>query len=300
MREALHRHRPVAPATVATPFKLRPAAHAISVAVCGISFYALQPQIAVAQTQTGQAANSAHRSYSIPAGPLAPALRSLASSANLLLTFTEAQTRGKTTSGLNGQYPTEAALSTLLTDTGLQAVALENGGYILRNNLTNSDASKSPDSILPTVQVTGSLESATGPVLGYTAKRSATGTKTDTPLLEIPQSISVVGRQQMEDQRAQNIQDALGYSAGLMTGISAKSPMFDDTLSIRGFEANPQNGSYYRDGMRYMVNLYNGKQEIYGLERVEVLKGPSSILYGAAAPGGIINTVTKRPTNALQ
>jgi iron complex outermembrane receptor protein len=151
---------------------------------------------------------------------------------------------------------------------------------------------------LPEVTVTGKappIERATGPVKGYVAKRSATGTKTDTPLAETPQSISVVTSDQMRDLHAQTLQDALAYTSGIASGAAGLNPALADTFYLRGFQADNQFGSFYRDGMRYMANIYNGKQEPYGLERVELLKGPASILYGAAAPGGVINAVTKRP-----
>lgn len=229
--------------------------------------------------------------YAIPAGQLTASLNHFGLDAGILLSFSSQITNGLQSKPLNGAFTVPAALHILLTDTGLEAVRQSNGGYTLRQ----LPRSTSEASVLPAITVSAGMENASGPLTGYLARRSVTATKTDTPILEIPQSISVVGRQQMQDQKAQTIQDALGYTAGVMTGISAKNPLFDDTLNIRGFEANPQLGSYYRDGMRYMTNLYNGKQEVYGLERVEVLKGPSSILYGAAAPGGVINTVTKRP-----
>lgn len=263
--------------------------HAVFLACLAIGLSNQTPD-AMAQTQVKSAAE---KQYDIPAGSLDQVLNRFATSAGILLSIDGALTSAKHSDGLSGRYEVPAAFARILANSGLEAVHRGQNQYLIRVATTPSPTATT----LPTVQVTSTwLESTTGPVLGYNARSSATGTKTDTSLMEIPQSISVVGRQQMEDQKAQTIQDALGYTAGLMTGISAKSPLFDDTLSIRGFEANPQNGSYYRDGMRYMVNLYNGKQEVYGLERVEVLKGPSSILYGAAAPGGIVNTVTKRPT----
>jgi iron complex outermembrane receptor protein len=69
-----------------------------------------------------------------------------------------------------------------------------------------------------------------------------------------------------------------------------------DSFFIRGFQAGAGSGSIYRDGKRFMANSYNGPQEPYGLERIELLKGAASLLYGASAPGGIINTISKRPT----
>ena len=148
----------------------------------------------------------------------------------------------------------------------------------------------STETTLPAIAVKAEQESVTGPVHGYVATRSATGTKTDTPLLETPQSITVVGAEQIETLRAQNINDAIAYSVGAMRLPYAERT--GDEILLRGFSIP----TTLRDGMRYQVNRFDGQQEVYGLERIEVLKGAASILYGAAEPGGIVNTVSKRPT----
>lgn len=152
------------------------------------------------------------------------------------------------------------------------------------------------ETTLPAVRVKASREqeTATGPVQGYVAKRSATGTKTDAPIIETPQSISVVTSDQVQATKAQNLMDALGYTAGVARaeGLDRTS----DSFVIRGFRANAGTGTLYRDGSKYQLNIYNGQQEPYGLERIELLKGASSVLYGSAAPGGIINTISKRPS----
>lgn len=136
-------------------------------------------------------------------------------------------------------------------------------------------------------------ESATGPVVGYSARQSATSTKTDTPLLETPQSISVVTKDQIKDQGAQTVQDALQYTPGVsLQGYGANA--FFDGVKVRGFDA-PQ----YLDGLRLPkdgISFAMPKIETYGLERLEVLKGPSSGLYGQTDPGGFINMISKRPT----
>lgn len=146
------------------------------------------------------------------------------------------------------------------------------------------------DAALPQIIVTAQQEKASGPVQGYVANRSATGTKTDTPILETPQSITVIGAEQIETLKAQSIVDAIAYSVGGM-----RTPYVDrvgDEVLLRGFTIPTS----FRDGMRYQSNRFDGQQEPYGLERIEVLKGASSILYGATEPGGIVNTVSKRPT----
>lgn len=136
-------------------------------------------------------------------------------------------------------------------------------------------------------------ESGTGPVVGYSARQSVTATKTDTPLLETPQSISVVTKDQIKDQGAQTVQDALRYTPGVALQSYGANAFFDG-FKIRGFDA-PR----YLDGLRLpndSTTFAWPKIEPYGLERLEVLKGPSSGLYGQSDPGGLINMVSKRPT----
>jgi len=130
-----------------------------------------------------------------------------------------------------------------------------------------------------------------GPIDGYAATRSATGIKTDTPLNEIPQSISVVGQEQIRDQGAQTLQDTLRYTSGVVAdgyGIDSRT----DSVFVRGTE-----GAEYLDGLRRTFNyyVYNYRIDPFFMERIEVLKGPASVLYGQASVGGIVNSVSKRP-----
>ncbi|NEW87839.1 TonB-dependent siderophore receptor [Rhodopseudomonas sp. WA056] len=131
---------------------------------------------------------------------------------------------------------------------------------------------------------------ADGP--GYVARASTTGTKTNTPLIETPQSVSVINRQQMDAQNVQSVTDALRYSAGVVATTPAISQRFD-TFSIRGFDASST--GILRDGLRGTTAQAWPKTEPYGLERVEILRGPSSVLYGQNTPGGLVNLITKRP-----
>jgi iron complex outermembrane recepter protein len=136
-------------------------------------------------------------------------------------------------------------------------------------------------------------ERGTGPVTGYVATQSVTATKTDTPILETPQSISVVTRDQMEAQQTQDVTEALRYTPGVSLDLYSATTFFD-AVKVRGFDA-PR----YLDGLR--LPLDPGTQfafprvEPYGLERLEVLRGPSSGLYGQTEPGGLINMISKRP-----
>jgi len=141
-------------------------------------------------------------------------------------------------------------------------------------------------------------ERANGPVVGYLATQSATGTKTDTPILTTPQSISVVTKDQIADQGAQNLVEALRYTPGVSLDTFGATTLFD-AVKLRGFDA-PR----YLDGLR--LPLDPGTQfafpriETYGLERIEVLRGPASGLYGQTDPGGLINMISKRPTATPQ
>lgn len=137
------------------------------------------------------------------------------------------------------------------------------------------------------------VERGDGPVQGYVATRSVTGTKTDTPIVEIPQSISVVTQDQIRDQGAQTVADALHYTPGVFTNLNGDTARFDETR-IRGFQP-----ILYLDGMPLPLNRFFATPLIptYALQRLEVLRGPSSVLYGQNSPGGMINMVSKRPTD---
>ncbi|MBO0345599.1 TonB-dependent siderophore receptor [Roseibium sp. CAU 1637] len=143
---------------------------------------------------------------------------------------------------------------------------------------------------LEKVTVNSSAETATGPVEGYVAELSRTGTKTDTPLSKTPQSISVVPTEQIEDQGAENIAEALRYTPGVYSDYRGDQTVLDEVF-MRGFQYVP----VFVNGLDYGTNRL-GSWNSYLLERVEVLRGPSSVLYGAATPGGLVNLVTKKPT----
>ncbi|MEB2845734.1 TonB-dependent siderophore receptor [Endobacterium cereale] len=133
---------------------------------------------------------------------------------------------------------------------------------------------------------------ATGPVKGYVAAQSAGGTKTTTPLIETPQSISVITTQQLEDRGVQNLGEALSYTAGVVAAPFGNDARYFNPI-MRGFEAVD---SVYINSFRFIRDFGALSFEPYGQERIEVIKGPASVLYGQGEPGGIINLVAKRPT----
>lgn len=146
------------------------------------------------------------------------------------------------------------------------------------------------------VEATAQEESATGPVIGYQARRAVTATKTDTPLSETPQSVTVVTRDQMIDQGATTFQEALSYAAGVRSdayGLDSRS----DGVRVRGGYPD-----YYLDGLRQNYNYYTStaRNDPYTLERIEVLRGPSGMLFGAGDVAGVVNMVSKRPLQETQ
>lgn len=124
----------------------------------------------------------------------------------------------------------------------------------------------------------------------YTADSARSATKTETPLIETPQAVSVISRERIEDIGALSLQDALRYTAGVRTGAYGFDTRNDSAI-IRGTEF-----AQYQDGLRALFGSYNNvRADVYALERVTIVRGPSSVLYGQGPSGGMINLTSKRP-----
>jgi catecholate siderophore receptor len=123
------------------------------------------------------------------------------------------------------------------------------------------------------------------PIDTYVAKRSTTATKTDTPLIDIPQSISVVTKKEMADRAVSGMQDAVRYVPGVQF---AQGEGNRDAAVLRGVATT---SDFFLDGVRDDVEYF---REIYNIERVEVLKGPNAMIFGRGATGGLINRVTRQ------
>ncbi|MGB5078717.1 MAG: TonB-dependent siderophore receptor [Sphingorhabdus sp.] len=126
----------------------------------------------------------------------------------------------------------------------------------------------------------------TGNSNGYVAQNSVTATKTDTPLIEIPQTINVVTREQLDDQSHHSIADVLRYVPGTTVGQGEGNR---DQITLRGQNTT---ADFFVDGVRDDVQYYRG---LYNIDRVEVLKGPYALIFGRGGGGGIINRVQKSP-----
>lgn len=228
--------------------------------------------------------------FDIPAQALDRALALFARQAGLQLALPPALAQGRTAPAVSGSKEPADALAELLRGSGLRG-RLE-GGALVVDRLPASSAAAN-ETVLPVVRVSASQEkeTATGPVLGYAARQSATATKTDTPLRETPQSIAVVSREQIVDTGAATLDQALNYAAGVRSDIWGVSGRLDSP-QIRGAEP-----SIFLDGLNNQVTYWTGSipTEPYLLERVEVLRGPSSMLYGQSVASGLVNSVSKQP-----
>ncbi|MET0446368.1 MAG: TonB-dependent siderophore receptor, partial [Pseudorhodoplanes sp.] len=137
------------------------------------------------------------------------------------------------------------------------------------------------------------VESPRGPIQGYVANRSSSGTKTNTPINETPQAITVIGAEQIRDQAPRKFDDVLRYAPGVYAATFGADNR-NDWFIIRGFKSD--DNSMFLDGMQLFYTSYaSWKLQPFNMERVEVLRGPSAILYGGSSPSGLVNAISKTP-----
>ena len=261
--------------------------NAVRAAVLGTALGLSAIPLAAMAAETAQV--SQH--YSIPAGQLDDVLSQFARQAGITLSSTPQLTNGLQSSGLNGQYATEQALRQLLNGSGLRAVSQGGHSYVLQAQPLDAALS------LPDTDVRGfSLGNALGSTEGYNATHSQVATKTSMPLVETSQSVSVVTRQQIDDQGSQTVAQAMRYTPGVLTNPYGATHRYD-YVAMRGFNDGSVDNIYV-DGLKSMGDngTYSTMQvDPYFLERIDILKGPSSVLYGRSSPGGLVALTTKKP-----
>jgi len=240
-----------------------------------------------------RAQNQSVRSYRIDAGPLATVLGRFAAASGVALSFDPASTRALNSAGLQGSYTVRAGFAALLSGTGLEAVEGGAGEFTLRKSAAAPEASAGEsgeaDGTLPAVRVVARAAPAPADADDrYQPTPDASTLRTTAPVLEIPQVVNVVPAQVIRDQRPRNIDDALTNVSGINQGNTLAGTQ--DTIMKRGFGGN-RDGSIMHNGMP----LVQGRGMNAAAESVEVLKGPSSQLYGLMDPGGVINVVSKKP-----
>ncbi|GAB4304302.1 MAG: TonB-dependent siderophore receptor [Geminocystis sp.] len=160
------------------------------------------------------------------------------------------------------------------------SVSSENGNLVWTIEPSIAQQVDPADEDAIEIVVTGEQEE------GYVVEDATTATRTDTPLRDIPQSIQVVPQEVIEDQQATDLQDITRNVSGVFQSNTFGGTL--DRFQIRGFDSDV----FLQDGFRDPTFRI---RETANIERVEILKGPASVLYGTLEPGGIINIVTKRP-----
>lgn len=253
--------------------------------------------MAFAQATQPASQTQAHMSvsFSIPPQSLPDGLTQFGRQSGWQVAAPSGLLAGERTQGANGVMPPLQALQVLLTGTGL-TYTVSNGNTVTLVKAVNGG---NTGMTLPAIQVRGAQQNAQspyGPGVGYIATRSETATKSDTPIIATPQTVNVVTKDEMKQQGVRTVSDALRYTPGVQDEVYGYGTRADWTL-IRGFDAS---NALFLDGLRTDQTNFVYELEPYGLERIEVLKGPASVLYGANVPGGLINGVSKRPTDTTQ
>ncbi|ARP81316.1 TonB-dependent siderophore receptor [Bordetella genomosp. 8] len=217
---------------------------------------------------------------------LARVVQAIASQAGVLLYFDPSLVGDAASDGLHGRYTLDQAFAAVLSDRGLEARQDRAGSYhIVRLPATDS-------AVLPTVQVQARpiVDNADSLV----ARETTTGTKTDTELLANPQSVSVITQRDMQARNAGSVVQALQYTPGVQINNYGGNEIRNDWIVLRGFDAKLTGD--YRDGLSQMpYDQIRPRLPTYALESIEVLRGPSSSLYGQVSAGGLVNRTTKRP-----
>ncbi len=213
------------------------------------------------------------KNYSIPAGSLTEALKQFEQQSGVKLTFDAEIVKDARTQGLSGRFDVQSGLNFMLIGSELQAVTKDDGYAVIKSQASNAIT------VLPSIQVAASS------VDRYNATTSVTATKTDTLLRDVPQSISVLTNELIQDQAVQSLGEAVRYVPGV--GVS-QGEGNRDALIFRG---NRSTGDFFIDGTRDDAQY---ARDLYNIERVEVLKGANGMIFGRGGSGGVINRVTKQ------
>jgi iron complex outermembrane receptor protein len=241
------------------------------------------------------------RSYDIPAGLVSTALNSVADQSGVRIVYDSRLTGAHRTSGLSGRRNLSDALSEVLSGTGLSYELAPNGKSVLivlaqADNGVRSDGAEA----LPPIDVGAESPAGAGgrathsgepktPEEAYIVDNAKAATKTDAPIRETPVSVQVVPRQVIVDQAVNRLQEALENVSGVR---SNNNDIEGYNFKIRGFRSV----YIFRNGLAVPGGDSNPTSfDTANIENIEVLKGPASVLYGRAEPGGLISITTKRP-----
>ncbi|WP_158602050.1 TonB-dependent siderophore receptor [Pararobbsia silviterrae] len=264
-------------------------------AVLAVQIALLGPAPALLDTSARAEAAPADATYDIPAGDLIDTLARFAQQSHVALSYDADRLKGRTSQGLHGTYGIEQGFDTLLAGSGY-AIGKTDAGYTLVPAPVSAPPLVPDEVRLPTVNVNAGADAQNpdGPGVGYVAQRSTVATKTDTPLLVTPQTVSEITRDQMDDQGVNtSVNQAFRYSTGVVTDMNGADTKLDSQTVVRGIGRTE-----YLDGLPLVNGTFiAAAYDPYMLDRIEILKGPASVLYGQLSPGGLVSYVTKKPTD---
>jgi len=236
-----------------------------------------------------QAARQAQEpiSFDIPAGSLESALVEFSNASGVTVSFTPDVVRGLESGGLAGRHTPREALRRLLEGTGLAARLANGSATVVRA----PEDSREEALLLDPIQVAGEG------LRGFRENRSTTATRTDAPLLETPATVNVVTGDFLDSIAARRPEDAFVFTPGVSQGGAQENGGGTVNFNIRGFNNNRQ---FFVNGLRGNERFGIGAPDLATVERIDILKGTSSLLFGTAKPGGLINIITKRPQPEYQ
>lgn len=242
-------------------------------------------------------AQDARYSFDIASKPVTRAVNDIGRTAGLSIIILGDSAVSVSGNRVSGNLSVDEALSTLLGGTGLAwRYANASTVQVYDQSRGAADSDVAGAITLGTIYIDGIGNGASSFVVG----QSGTASKTGTPVLEVPQSVSIIGKRQMEAQGARSVTEALRYVPGVNIETYGPDPKGYEWIMLRGF--NGQSSSAYLDGLRQMTSNYSHfRTDPHQIETVEVLRGPSSSLYGQSDAGGIVGKSSKKPvTEALR
>ncbi len=230
-------------------------------------------------------AQAQSKAIDIPAQNLSDALHSLSAQTGIQLLFSAEKLKGIRSEAIIGSMNAEEALTRLLQGTPHTFEESGTGTYVVKKT-----GNKVADPVhLPEINVTSMTDPNSPYSTQYKVPATTTATKTNTSIMENPMGIQVVPKAVLNDQQAITLEQAMNNVSGVFPGNGFNGV---EVFNIRGFNTF----DYYRNGVRFQsASTQTGRREIANLERIEVLKGPASLLYGRIEPGGMINLVPKTP-----
>lgn len=231
--------------------------------------------------------------FHVAGGQLDKVLLQIAKLGHVVLSFNASLTRGRSAPPVDGTMTAKEALANALAGSHLELIEVAGGTLTLRRADTTGEpgTASASDHVLPKIDVLARADDDNAAKHSFVVARSSTATRTDMALSDVPQSVGAVSREVMTTQQAATVADALANVSGATPFYGFNSSDYD--VKVRGFQTT----SLMADGMLYEASAY---PPLEGIERVEVIKGPVTLIAGGVPAGGIVNLVTKKPEFTTQ